>query len=352
MELKRRYTDNWNAIESLYHHIKPLVSCKHSKEQDIRPLDDEKRRRKWERIKKINDNCYALLDGYSIGDDVFPPWYITSYAPSLEDTVQFSPIVWTRKKNTVSVKVRNGSGGGAHTQRYQFLASFLPRELSFILRNGKQYIFHVDSGKEFYLAKSRSVCSGTARFYENAYGDNPPSWLDGWLNTKDDNAAITFTFDLKSMDLLNVKGGKNLPKPARVAIDKSAKAAMKTELEAFREWAFTIFPILPVDDYDYDRKILNEVYEHIGARIRNYRRGYNEINDVFQKDDLARDIICDPKHPLRLNLAQVLLGSTSYHEECLFPHQQKELAKTVRSQYNARINTVCNFKNVTKGEEI
>ena len=154
------------------------------------------------------------------------------------------------------------------------------------------------------------------------------------------------------MDLLNVKGGKNLPKPARVAIDKSAKAAMKTELEAFREWAFTIFPILPVDDYDYDRKILNEVYEHIGARIRNYRRGYNEINDVFQKDDLARDIICDPKHPLRLNLAQVLLGSTSYHEECLFPHQQKELAKTVRSQYNARINTVCNFKNVTKGEEI
>ena len=171
MELKKRYVDNWNAVESLYHHIKPLVSCKHSKEQDIRPLDDEKRSRKWERIKKINDKCYALLDGYSMGDDVFPPWYINSsdYAPSLEETVQFSPIVWTRKKNTVSVKVRNGSGGGAHTQRYKFLDSFLPRELSFILRNGKQYIFHVDSGKEFYLAKSRSVCSGTARFFKNAY---------------------------------------------------------------------------------------------------------------------------------------------------------------------------------------
>ena len=61
--------DGFDYIANLYANTKPLVSKCHTLEEDIRPIGD--RNRKYERIKKMNDKCYILQDGYHSGDEVF-----------------------------------------------------------------------------------------------------------------------------------------------------------------------------------------------------------------------------------------------------------------------------------------
>ena len=61
--------EGFDHIANQYANTKPLVSKCHTREEDIRPIAD--RNRKYERIKKINDNCYILQDGYHSGDEVF-----------------------------------------------------------------------------------------------------------------------------------------------------------------------------------------------------------------------------------------------------------------------------------------
>ena len=59
--------ETFGAVAKHYKMIDPVVSTRHKLEDDIRPLGD--RRRKWERVKKFSDNCYALYDG-EMGDNV------------------------------------------------------------------------------------------------------------------------------------------------------------------------------------------------------------------------------------------------------------------------------------------
>ena len=59
--------NNFNAVASHYAGIKPMTSKVHTLEQDVRPLGD--RRRKFERVKKFSDNCYAYYDGNG-GDNI------------------------------------------------------------------------------------------------------------------------------------------------------------------------------------------------------------------------------------------------------------------------------------------
>ena len=73
------FLNNFKAVEAKYNSIKPVVSKNHTLDQDIRPIGE--RRYKWQRIKKLSDNCYAFLDGYSYGDDVFRPWWFDAKDP-------------------------------------------------------------------------------------------------------------------------------------------------------------------------------------------------------------------------------------------------------------------------------
>jgi hypothetical protein len=38
--------------------------------------------------------CYALLDGYSFGDDVFKWWALSDSTPTLRELHALAPIVW------------------------------------------------------------------------------------------------------------------------------------------------------------------------------------------------------------------------------------------------------------------
>ncbi len=126
----------------------------------MRPLGD--RARKQERIKKINDNCYLLMDGYYSGDDVFPAWYSggNTGKPTEAEMINLAPIVWRRHRDgTTTIKVRNGTGHGAHKRRYTFLDRHGPNGIRFRMRNGKHFIGTV--GAEYHLAKRKHAANST-----------------------------------------------------------------------------------------------------------------------------------------------------------------------------------------------
>jgi len=122
MALTHTNFSSFKEVVNHYESIKPLVSQYHTREDDIRPIGD--RARKYERIVKISNNCYALSDGHHYGDDKFYSWSITEtevddqgnykVTPRLDwlgSMRRYAPIVWSRNALGIEkVEIRNVTG--------------------------------------------------------------------------------------------------------------------------------------------------------------------------------------------------------------------------------------------------
>ena len=155
----------FDQVAEKYHSIKPVISKNYTAEQDVRPIGQ--RRRKWERIKKVSDDCYLFVDSYGFGDDVFGRYWAGGVTkPTIDEQIMLAPIVWKRVDGQVFLKVRNGTGlDHAHTGRYAFLTEWLPRGLNFVVDKGKQYVSaRGEDGmlKRHYLPKS-VTCGPSAK---------------------------------------------------------------------------------------------------------------------------------------------------------------------------------------------
>jgi hypothetical protein len=128
------------------------------KEVDMRPLG--KRHRKYERIAKIDDNCYALLDGGTGCNSTWSGHYNTV---TWAEVRMLAPILWERHADgTETVRVRNESSTHGHAQqRYSFLQRAMPRGLGWVNRNGKHFIRIrngcADNGHYLPLSSTRPV---------------------------------------------------------------------------------------------------------------------------------------------------------------------------------------------------
>ena len=157
------YTNYRSFAEVVAHYdsITPLRGSTNAG-KDIRPIGD--RRRKYERIVKISNNCYALSDGYHFGDEHFGYWYHGQhFTPTPADMEKYAPIVWRKKRDgTEEVTLRNGWGPSTHVNRYNFLYRHSPRYMLFQIRNGKHFI---ETGRNlpgtentrYYLAKTTTM---------------------------------------------------------------------------------------------------------------------------------------------------------------------------------------------------
>ena len=113
--------NNFESVVKRYEDTKVLVSCKHPRSHDVRPIGD--RTRKWERIVKVSRNCYALSDGYHRGDPLFSFWgySVTGEPPQGGDMCYYAPLVWRKHRDgTTSLRVMNGTGPsyGAFNSRF------------------------------------------------------------------------------------------------------------------------------------------------------------------------------------------------------------------------------------------
>ena len=334
--------NTFDEVASYYERIKPLRGA-NNVGKDIRPIGD--RKRKYERIVKVSDNCYALSDGWHYGDNIFPAWYRNAeYTPTLKDMAFYAPIVWRKHKDgTETVTMRNGSGPSAHCMRYAFLYRHSPKGLHFRNRNGKHFI---QAGvSEYFLAKGDTVPKPVWEVVQReiaeakANGRKMPRWM-GWQRAKNDNASLTFK--LVEGRWQHVDGGRDVPVPPRKVINKDAKAKYKQHIDAFKEWAFTMGPLLPLDDYSYIRE---------QERVMREWKKENNIADTgwggptsSLDKKIKREIISSETHPMRLPMAVFMLRSVEFYMA-----KDEEDARAIKQRANTWINTTLDFIKTVKG---
>jgi hypothetical protein len=358
--------DSFWHIERKYNQTKPLVSKYHKKEDDLRPAD--RRDRKWEHIVKLSPTCYALCDG-NYGDPVFNRGYYrpNSVPVSAEDTYNLSPIVWEIQPQPdgsylETVKVRNGSGGHAHTSRYQFLAEFLPKGLMYVGgTDGRQHIkvIHQQNPpphRKYYLPKSRSV---DARQWDHWVNSSPvtQSSRDYWTaqyQREDDCKYLTFARNAyvpdpelmektgvfpTNMDTWKLISPEFKPVNPKSRVDKERKKQLKPHLDEFWQWACSVGKMLPIDDWQYVRSAKDTLREH------NVLKGFYWVDQQTFDGDKVQEIITTSDHELRLPLL------TTYMIKSGMRHATtSEDAKRVRAHFNRWANRACGLVTTTKGE--
>lgn len=323
------YTNYRSFAEVVAHYdsITPLRGSTNAG-KDIRPIGD--RRRKYERIVKISDSCYALSEGYHFGDEHFGYWYHGQhFTPTPADMEKYAPIVWRKKRDgTEEVTLRNGWGPSAHNNRYNFLYRYSPVHMWFRIRNGKHFI--ETGGREYYLAKSTTMPKAMHDKLTN-------NQFYKWATTRDDNSAVKFIRIEGGWQ--HVEGtGRSLPKAPTV--NKDLKAKFKDDIKKFFEWGMAMSPLLPLEDREYLGIQMADLYAHYGQKPT--------WQGLQPAPTTARAIVRDDQHDTRLALwvlfAKDCTDGWSWNAEYLTKtvETKEDLAK-VRSRYNTFINKQLGF---------
>jgi hypothetical protein len=319
------------TIEERYNSVKPLGGKNHGG-QDVRPIGD--RKRAFERIIKISDDCYGLSDGWNFGDPIF------GRQDHMGDPEFFLPIVWRRDADgTETIKIRNGDGPHSSQGRYAFLNRCLPRGLYFSLgQHGRQYITTGGDPTKHFLAKGTTVPASmiAARTAAKAEG-KPYPYLD-WATDVPDEASLIFKRGTGGWVLVSHGGKKEEPPRPRVVIDHDAKAALKTQIEAFRSWVHIIAPMMDVSGVRRKDEYSDVIAEWQRANGEQYPRVWGEFKTRV-KPDLARAIVADPEHPLRVAMAAFAIGEAELKATC----EDAEDVTALKGRFNRWINRVLAF---------
>jgi len=321
-------------VEATYNNTKPVVSKNHTRSQDVRPVGE--RRRKWERVKKISNNCYILLAGFGLEDDVFG-WHNRTgkRVVSVAEQVAFAAICWQRDAQGVeTIKIRNGIGDHAHNSHYRFLEEALPRGLEFHINNGKQFvkisIVGHTSGRSgtYYLPKTRCVPNHVLLHRSNLHP------RIGSVQLNDDGAFLTFT----RVGTCAFKFSGNLhtiPKPPRKVVDVELKGSYKQSIAEYLKWISAVAPMLRVDDWSYLRDMQTEINDHVKLHSNDQRYiGWGKVPYA-----MMLEVVTEADHPLRLHMALDFVSDYGTVQHI----KSKEDAKRVRDQYNRWINKRCGF---------
>lgn len=320
MSMTYEALSTFDEVAQRYHNTKPMRGKNTGR--DVRPIAD--RARDHERIKKISNNCYLLMNG-GYYDDVFGYYYRSKSDPTQAEMVALAPICWKRHSDgTETIKIRNGIGTGAHMGHYSFLDRMLPRTMGLCIENGKQYI-RADALDTFYLPKCMYVPRGV---YDNT--DRSICW-NSWMKATDDGSALTFRRD---GDWFKLVGDVcDAPKPPRTIVLKDMKARYKDHITSYLEWISALAPLMQTDDYQYCSQMRNQVSEITGE-------SYYNLNPKHMRHALTKQ-----DHPLRLPMAVDFVSSYGTIRNV----QSQADAKQVKAEFNRWINKVCGFTKKVKG---
>jgi len=198
--------NTFQDVRDRYNSIRPVLSNLHSEEQDIRPLD--KRSRKWERIQKVSNKCYALVGGYVDDGVSYWAWSDRGDVP-IPDITTVAPIVWRPNQITI----RNGPSGRISWHR--FLREYLPYEFTFTVeQSGEHYISVLGDDARYYLPPNNNVYRTKKLVFK-------------WVDSK-----------------WQVHGKTYEPAKFRYRIDKVAKAKYADAISDVREWVRLMEPVL------------------------------------------------------------------------------------------------------------
>jgi hypothetical protein len=257
---------SFDAVAQAYNEIKPIRGAR--ADQDLRPLAE--RRYWWNRVVRISDTKYALLDGY---------WAWSSGLGTDNDNdmrEQTAPIMWERKEDGDYITVRNHMNGGTAVSRFDFLKSFLPIGMFFHYPQGggKHFVSH--GGAEHYLPKFKGTMDWNAK-------------------------TFTMTEDNKLVFKANGDGNftrvNNLQPMQTRRVDKDLDAIYKPKMKEMWDWMQVVLPVMGDGLGDAKQAYAEALSDGAG----NY--WYWER---FVDKNLIREILDNPEHDKRMALAGLL----------------------------------------------
>jgi len=294
----------FNEVVSRYEQTKPIVSKNHKAEDNIRPIGD--RKRKWERIRKIDAETYCLLNG-----DYVNTMWPSAYGDMSKYEQDMAPIMWKREADGDYIYIRNGTRYSAPFSRFKFLQWYMPKELQFKYnQQGKHWVrAKTPAGyEEFPLPKTDYVWD---------YKHRKASADDGKRLKFRANEDGTFT-----------RVGEAF-KVEVTTIDRELKKQWKERIEAFYTQAAALAPML---DLSWQGK--NE--------YRNVVSGWCRENDIASTygsikrlpSDLIRRVVEQDDHPLRIPVMALVIAEVDGKRKI----ESQDDLRSIRAAYNRLMN--------------
>ena len=338
--------NSFAEAEQWYNGTPPVREHGYSTTRDLRPVGD--RRKKWERIVKVNRNTYTLMCG-DYADRTPLDWGRATE----KEQIKLAPITWRRDREGVEyITIRNGlcyRRYGGNYARYKFTNMMLPWRLGFECRGGKQFINCRGNGYSttHYLRKSR-VC--TKYDWERSKVDKAAGWRDNRrhpLSPRDDGAALTFQ-RLEDGSFVYASGG--LPEEfIRTRVNIPAKKKHLSNIHAFWDWLLITSPLIEHDSWQSERDAEAKLREDRGFESGTTRGRYGRNEAVVAKQALA--IMADDQHPMRVPLAVLFLrgertfnwSTNQWGTTGLSTTSDKEQITKSKNRYNRWVNNTCDF---------
>lgn len=290
--------NTFDEVAKWYNNTKPVVGSVRKREDDVRPIG--KRSRTWERIMKVDDNTYALLDGC---------WSHTQPVYSAH-SLAMAPIVWTRTPDGDYIRLRNNKIGCAIPTRYNFLHTYTPKNMWF-RRIGSRAHFHV---------KTKQWTDGVTRFQ---YEDFPLPKCD----VQYDYTTQTMVRNDNTFLMFRVNGDGTFTRVGTVLsqtphIDRDLKKSLKPHIASFYEFCGVMTPML----------------DTTWGAISDYRTQLNggvpAPHRYAVPRELARKIVSQDDHELRVALAALVIAWCDFKRVI---HSESDL-KSIKAAYNRAIN--------------
>jgi hypothetical protein len=297
--------NTFNSVVAWYEQTKPVVSKHHTAADNIRPIGQ--RNRKWERIRKVDEETYLLLDGY-YGSTLFN----NNGRGDAQYEQEMAPVMWKREADGDYIYVRNGIVGSVPFSRFQFLRWHLPINMGF---------GYNQQGKHWIRAKTA-----------NGYEDFPlPKTNYKWdyqlkQATKDDGKRLKFR--VNEDDTFTRVG--DAFKVEVTTVDKELKKQWKASIDAFYTQAAALAPMIDTTwngRHEY-RQVITEWCKENGFDAPSYG-GINQLPSA-----LVRYIVEQEDHPLRVPLMALVIDDIGGKRVI----ESKEDLMKIRSAYNRLMN--------------
>jgi len=306
--------NTFDQVAEWYNNTKPLGG-KGNKGLDIRPIGA--RRYKYERIKKCDEDTYALIDGYfdpdRHGDEE------QGYA------LDMTAILWSRRFGKEYIRIRNLPEGWVNFARAKFHRNHLPSTMGYLQHQSGKHEVRV-------LTPEGSVTYGLPKTkYMWDYNANTAG--------VDDGAFLEFRRD----------GDKwvRVSAPIRATslrIDKELKKELKPDIEAWYEQTQVLAPMLNATNYDVRHTYATSLSKYLSTR-KEYASVYHLAFLRGIRSSVAREILLDHEHEMRTALMALIAYRIGLYSVMVGSKDIKDM----RSAYNSTMNKLLGL---SKTEEI
>lgn len=294
--------NTFDEVVKRYNSIRPVASKDNAAEEDIRPISA--RSRKWERIKKIDEHTYAILDGV-YGHTMTGHWKRHAGMHEWENTM--APMVWIRKPDGDYLRLRNHYKSSSSVVRYNMWRRWLPAGIGLMDHGGRGATFVVvtPTGPTRFLLPKTS-CHWDAN-------KNRMTEDDGRVLLFKVHGDGTYTRAGEPMNVVTTR------------VDRELKKQYAPAIEGYYLFCASIAPML---DLSWKSRMDYRTMLHEGRTQR-------QCSDA----QLRREIVTTEDHPLRVAYAAETVSQIGGHR----PVNTPEDLRRMKARFNRAMNNDLNL---------